>query len=175
MSANENPSPAVEVAKEISNKDGILVLDDGVRIRIRPVSAALISDVSARVKDPEPPIVFIKDKDRSEPNTSDPGYVRGLEIASQKRGMAVIDAMVMFGVELLDGIPSDESWLRRLKFMENKGMIDLGGYDLNDPFEREFLYKRYVVVNNNIITQISKASGLSSEDVERAKDSFQRS
>lgn len=174
MGTNNQTNPAVAVAKERSDTSGVLILDNGVKVRIRPVSAALISEVSARIKDPDPPTVYIKDKEREEPNPSDPGYLRTLEENNQKRGMAVIDAMVMFGVELIDGVPEDGEWVRKLKFMEKRGMLDLSNYDMGDPYEVEFLYKRFVIVDNTVVNEISRASGLSSEDVERARESFRR-
>jgi hypothetical protein len=84
-----------------------------------------------------------------------------------------MDAMVMFGVELVDGLPESEKWLDTLKYMEKRGMLSLEGYDLTDPLDLEFLYKRLVAVDTNIITKISELSGISAAEVERAEASFQ--
>lgn len=168
-----NTSPAVDVAREkVLGEDNTVTLPNGVKVRINPVGAALISDVTSRIKDPEIPVVYIADKERNEPNPNDPNYLRGLEEANQKRGIAMIDTLVMFGVELLDGIPEDDEWMKKLTFMVKRGLLDLSGYDLDDSFDREFLYKRYILVDNTVISMVTDASGLSTEDISRAEASF---
>lgn len=173
MGSDNARSPAADVAHEkAGGSDNIKTLPNGVKVRINPVGAALISDVTSRIKDPDVPVVFIKDKEREEPNPNDPIYLRGIEEANQQRAIAMIDTLVMFGVELLEGIPDDDEWLKKLRFMEKRGMLDLSGYDLDDPFDREFLYKRYVLVDNTVIELVTQMSGLSAEDIKRAEDSF---
>ena len=179
MGSNNSPSPALDVAKKLAQgADGITILPNGVKVRINPVGAALISDVTSKIKDPEVPLWPNADKPdregkpRMEANPDDPHYAVLLEEANQKRAIAMIDTMVMFGVELVDGVPDDDAWVKKLRFMEKRGMLDLSGYDLDDPFDREFLYKRYVLVDNNVVGLITDASGLSSEDVKRAEESF---
>jgi hypothetical protein len=53
----DSKNPVVEVAKEAQqpSDDGVVTLSTGIRARLHPVSAALMSDVTARVKDPEVP------------------------------------------------------------------------------------------------------------------------
>ncbi len=180
MGSNTNPNPAVEAARRLAGKgeDNIVVLPGGARVRIHPVSAALIADITSQIKEPEIPLWPNPEKPdqdgrpRLEPNPDDPNYVRALEETNQKRGAAMIDAMVMFGVELIDGIPDDD-WIKKLRFMEKRGLLDLSSYDLDDPFDREFLYKRYILVDNNVIGMVTDASGLSTEDIKRAQESFQ--
>lgn len=179
MGSNNSPSPAVDLARKLAkDSDGNITLPNGVKVRINPVGAALISDVTSKIKDPEVPLWPNPEKPdrdgnpRMEPNPDDPHYAVLLEEANQKRAIAMIDTMVMFGIELVDGIPDSDEWVKKLKFMEKRGMLDISGYDLDDPFDREFLYKRYILVDNNVIGMITEASGLSSEDVKRAEDSF---
>lgn len=170
-------SPVVKVAKEKSGQgqeNGIVVLPSGIRVRVLPVSAALITDVSTRIKDPEIPVVYIQEKDRSEPNPADPVYLQKMKEAENKRGSVTIDTMVMFGVELVDGVPEDNGWLDKLRFAERRGLLDLTEYDLNDPIDKEFLFKRYYLGDNGVIALVTKASGLSAEEVDNAEKSFQR-
>lgn len=168
-------SPAVDVAKDMSARDGnnrIFEVEPGVRVRLRPVSASLIDDVTSRIPEPDVPMWHNKDKDRDEPNPSDPGYLIALEQMNRKRGIVAMDAMVMFGAELVDGLPASDEWLRKLKWMERHNMIDLSGYDLDDELDREFVYKRYVAVTPDLLAKISEVSGISSQEVERAEKSF---
>lgn len=169
-------SPAVETAKYLEQRDrdiDSVVLPSGDRIKVTPVSATLIDEVVSRVEDPEIPTWHNPDKDRDELNPNDPKYLRALQVAERQRGVAAMDAMVMFGVELIDGVPDSETWLKKLQKMEKMGRLDLSSYDLSDPIDVEFLYKRYILSDANLLNMISKASGIASEDVERAERSFQ--
>jgi len=171
----KSPSPALEVAKEQVEQDDLTVLSTGVRARLVPVAASLISKVASRVKDPEVPMDYIEEKDREEPNPDNPEYLRKLEEATAKRGTVSLETMVMFGVELVDGVPEDDAWLKRLRFLEKHGNLDLSEYDLDDPMEREFVYKLYIAVGSNDIMKIAKMSGISPEEVKQAAESFQGS
>lgn len=171
-----NVTPAVVIAREKTRPDGaqehLVTLQTGDRARLVPVPAALIDEVSTRVKDPAVPLVYIAEKEREEENPSDPAYLRALAEAARLRGLAVLDALVMFGVELLDGVPENEGWIKRLKFMERRGQLDLSSYDLQEELDREFLYKRFIAVPVGLIEEISRLSGIAAEDVERAERSF---
>lgn len=167
-------SPAVTVAR---NKDGrggevIVTLPTGDRARLLPVSAALIDEVTSHLKDPKPPTWHNPETEADEPNPNHPDYLSELEEMGRKRGLAVIDASVMFGVELLDGLPEPEKWMQKLKWMAKHGKLSLEGYDLEDPLDLEFLYKRFIAVSNDVMEQILRLSGVGPEDVERAEKSF---
>jgi len=173
MVEKDKKSPALEVAKEQEEQDGITVLSTGVRARLVPVAASLISEVASRVKDPEVPMDYIEEKDREEPNPNNPEYLRMLDEATAKRGTVSLETMVMFGVELIDGVPEDNTWLNRLRFLEKHGNLDLSEYDLDDPMEREFVYKLYIAVGSNDIVEVAKMSGINPEEIEQAVESFQ--
>lgn len=168
-------SPTVQVAKEMAAQNGsdqIRMLKTGVRVRLVPVSASLLSEVTSRIKDPDVPMWKNEDKGRVEPNPNDPTYLRQLDDAATERGIAAMDAMVMFGVDLVDGVPEDDSWLKKLKVMEKMGRLDFGAYDLEDEYDREFLYKRFVAIDNDTITMIAQLSSLTPESIAKAEDSF---
>ena len=172
---SSKPSPAVTTAKYIQDRDredAIITLENGVRIRILPVSATLIDEVTSRIEDPEVPMWKNPDKDRDEPNPNDPKYIKALRDADRRRGVASMDAMVMFGVELVDGVPEVDGWLKKLQALEHLGRLDLSAYDLNDPIDIEFLYKRFVIADARLLEKIGKKSGLGAEDLERAERSF---
>ena len=171
----DKKSPALEVAKEQDEQDGSTVLSTGVRARMVPVAASLISEVASRIKDPPVPMDYIPEKDRSEPNPDNKEYLRELAEVTAKRGTVSLETMVMFGVELIDGLPEDDAWLNRLRFLEKRGDLDLSGYDFDDPMELEFVYKLYIAVGSNDIIAIAKMSGISPEEIEQAAESFQGS
>lgn len=165
---------AIVTAKEKRRvtTDEIVVLSTGVRAKINPVSATLIDAVQAKIQDPDPPLVFIDEKGREEPNFSDPKYIRAMERANTDRVLAAMDAMVLFGVHLVDGLPEDESWLRNLQLLEKMGTLDLSDLDLNDALEREFAYKRYFAMGLQDIALVANATGLSEEDIAQAEATF---
>jgi hypothetical protein len=166
-------SPVVEVAKRRKDDSNIVTLADGTVIRVLPVSPALIDEVTSSVKTPQPPMWFNKDADRDEPNYDHPEYKQALEDAESERLAASVDALVMFGIELVDGLPEGDEWLKKLKFLERRKRISLKGYDLEDPDDKEFLYKRLIAMDGEIIGLVTNASAVTKEDIESAEASFQ--
>lgn len=166
-------SPAVDVAHEHDRGEG-LTLSTGVRARIVPVAASLIEEVTRRIKDPDVPIWHDPERDKDIPNPDHPDYLRDLAEATRKRGQAAMEAMILFGVELIDGLPEDDGWLQRLRFLQKRELLDLSEYDLDDPLDLEFVYKRYVAVGSNDFVRIGRESGLSEDGIRTAGETFRR-
>ena len=164
--------PALAVAAEIADKDGILMLSTGYRAKIKPVSAVLLDNAMSRIKDPEIPEVYLEDKDRKEPNPNDPSYLKAMEEANHKRSMASVDVMILMGIQLIDPIPPDEDWLFGLQDLSRLGLFDLTPYDMTNPRDREFVFKRFVAVGNDDLKMISKKMGISEEDLKAAEAAF---
>jgi hypothetical protein len=167
-------SPAIEVARDIANEKEIVVLSTGYRAKIVPVAATLIDAAVSKIQDPPVPMVFIKDQDRNEPNPNDPAYQRALQEANRERSMASIDCMVLMGVELLDPVPIEGKWLLGLKRLERLGRIDLSLYDMEDPLDMEFVFKRFVAVGNEDLELITKKMGITEADLKAAEAAFPR-
>lgn len=175
----KDAAPAVKLAKDLDErkKQDYVRLSTGYWARIMPVSASLIDGAQALVPDPEPPEVWIEEKGRTEINPSDPAYLRALDRAEVRRAVAAADAMVLFGVEMVDEngdqieTPGGD-WLKKLQLMHRVGTIDIGAYDLEDPIDLEFLFKKYVAVAAPDFPLISLASGVREEDVDRAVATF---
>lgn len=169
---------AVTVAKEIRKKQAegdarAHVLSTGVRARLKPVSQSIIQDALALLKEPRVPMWANPDKDgREEPNPVDPDYIEAMEQYRQEQMRVSFNVLSFFGIELIDGLPEDDGWLRRLKVMHKLGHIDLDKFDLDDEIDREFLYKRYVAMGNPDFVLIGALSGISPEEVDRAAASF---
>jgi hypothetical protein len=166
-------NPVTSVARQrFAVSDEPVVLSTGVRVIIRPVPHSIIDDTMSRVEDPAPPEVYIADKDVTELNYLDPGYLKALDTVNVKRSMAANDALLMFGVELVDGVPEGDEWLKRLKYAAKKGMVKLGDYDLEDELDRELVYKKYVAAAAPDIIVIARATGMSQEEVAEAASTF---
>jgi hypothetical protein len=166
---------AVQAARELASEtqDDLLVVE-GYTVRVKAMPAAIISDVTNRIPDPEIPVWYNKDMERNEANPNDPEYIRAKEVVDRKRGESMIDATVMFGIELPDGVPPTEDWLPRLKFMEKRNQIDLSSFDLTDPLEIEFVFKRYIIANIALISFIQRISSVTPDDVGKAGQPFRR-
>lgn len=163
---------AKELARGQGDDEAVVTLSTGVRVRLHAVSGALVEDVKDAVPYPKVPVVYIEAKDREEENPSDPGYLAAVERVSKQRGDAVLDALLTFGVELLDGVPEDGAWLKKLKLLERRGRLNLSGFDLDDEFDREYLYKRHVAVAGADLQTIGPLQSVRPEEVARARRSF---
>lgn len=171
-------SVAVEVAHDQQVNEAetdIFTLSSGVRVRLRPVSPWFLDDARSRIPDPPVPIWHNAELDRDEPNPAHPDYLAALAEASRKRGEAMVDAIIMFGVELVDGVPDPVGWLPRLRFMEKRSALDLSGYDLNDQLDLEFVYKRYIAVSDTDWTLINQRNTAARQEaVDKAMALFRR-
>jgi hypothetical protein len=167
----EEHKATLEVAKEQEEGSGVVTLGSGVKARLKPVAAFLMSDATSRIKDPDIPRYTTNDGVERE-NPADPDYLEACRQASVKRAAEANMVMVMFGAELVDGLPQDNGWLKQLQWAAKRGTLDLDGFDLEDPLDLEYLYKRYIAVSSADIREIGKLTGLTSEDVERAEASF---
>lgn len=173
MIDKEKKSPALEVAKDRAS-EGMQerVLSTGVRVRLGSVSATLIEEVSSRIPYPDVPMWHNEAKERDEPNPGDPKYLDEVAQVDRDRGIAAMDAMILFGVELLDGVPDDDTWVTKLRFLEKRNMLDLGEYDFQDEMDREFLFKRYVAIGAADLDLVGEMIGVSEEAIAAAAESF---
>lgn len=163
--------PVAEVAKQTLGDD-VVLLKSGVRVRLKPVPAPLIDAVVEKIKEPEIPMWFNEARGKDEANPMDPQYVKDLADVDRRKGLAAIDAMAMFGVQLVDGLPPDSEWLDSLQKMESMDLLDLSMYDLEDPIIKELVFKKFVAVTTDVLQTVTSMSGISTEDVEAAEDSF---
>lgn len=155
-------------------------LSTGTLALVVPISASLADEARRSVPSPEPPMVDLASKGRVEPNYNDPNYLAELQEVESKRGNAVIEAAIMFGVTLCDedgnkvDVP-DDGWKNKLRYLEKRGVLDLSEFDLDDEFDEEFLYKKFVAVATPDLELILSTAGVSEEDIQLAGESFQGS
>lgn len=167
-------SPAVDVSKKNGdiNLNEPVTLSTGITVLLKPVPTALIQEAAQAIKDPKVPQQKIEGKDYPVDNPNDPEYQRLLQEAFVERVQAGFDVMALMGVDLIDGLPEDDTWLKKLRYLEKRGRIDLSSYDLDDEFEREFVYKRHYALAGDDWNLITKLSGVTEEDIAKAKDNF---
>ena len=160
-------SKAVIATAKAQSKDtgDIHTLSTGVCVRLRPVPPSLINDVMLRVPVPEVPVFWNEQKGREEKNPSDPGYAIEVERYGQARGAAAMDAVIMFGIELLDDSwKTDTGWVTKLKILNVE-------FDSDDPVSFEFHYKKYVAMGADDLALVMQMAGVSEEDIAKAKKS----
>lgn len=167
----ENPAVAVAHAEK-DERTRVITLSTGHKARLMPVATSLLESVTSQIKDPEVPMWFNESKEREEPNPHDPNYLRAVQETTTKRGTAFMDALILFGVELVDGLPEDDTWLKKLHLLEKMGQIDLGDIDLSDPIALEFAYKKFVVVSAEDYDKLTALSGVTEQGVAAQAETF---
>ncbi len=162
-----------ESLKKKSGKkgDGIITLASGIRVRLLPVPAGTITELQGSVKKPKVPTIPHPSADLAKEghtieHPDSPQYKQDMLEYNEKVSEVGMKALTMLGVELVDGVPEDDRWIKELKFIG----IDVG--DIEDEIELEFSFKKYKVVDSDMIMAISSLSGVSAADIEAAKDSF---
>lgn len=173
MSNTENV--VLEVAKEIRESEsekGILTLTTGVRIRYHPINPSVFTEVLAKMKPPRPPKVFIESKGKEEDNPLDPTYLAEMDNWQGERANALMETFALFGCELVDGLPKDEGWLKRLRILERLGRLDLSAYDLTDELDLSFLYIKNVAFGPDDWSAVFRAFNVTSEGVEASSAGF---
>ena len=166
-----NEAVTVKKGRE-KEDDGVRTLSTGVRARIVPVSQSILQDAIQLVREPPVPTWYNEEKERDEPNPMDPAYLEAMQDHEREQARVTFDVFALFGLELLDGLPEDDGWLGKLKLAEKLGRLDLSRFDLDDPVDREFLFKRYVAMSNKEYFAIGIASGINPKEVEAAANSF---
>jgi len=173
MSAENNgiehvaENPVVQVAKEgdAPDEERIRTLRSGVRVKLNPVPDMLVQRVMSKIKKPKVPMWYNPDKERQEPNPQDPDYQDAVRVAEEERGIAAMDTSIMFGAELVDGLPDDRSWIRKLRYMG----IEV---DEDDEFELEFAYLKYIAFANSADMEYVLQADLQERDIENAGATF---
>jgi len=167
----ESVAPRHPVVKAAAGEEEIHTLSTGVRVRLRPVAPSLIAEISASVEYPTVPRI-VDESGREMENPMHPDYIRNIEAADNKRATRVLEAIVMFAFELVDGMPEDDEWLRSVQLLARRGAISLEGLDLKEPLDREFVYKKYIAVGNEDMQLAGSVAGIRGEEVEAASRSF---
>jgi hypothetical protein len=164
--------PALAHARLDALSKNEVMLSTGVRARIRPVSATMLDEISSSVPEPAVPKQFIEAKGRDEYNPLDPAYQQEVKRSQHLRGMKTTEALIMFGIELVDPLPDPDTWLPKLRYLEKRGTLDLSRFNLEDPFELELVFKLYLAVASPDLMYVSMASGLTEKEVAEAVTSF---
>jgi hypothetical protein len=152
--------------------DEIVTLSSGVRAVIKPVPTYLVDQMQAAIKEPVVPTQYIEKLDRHEENPWDADYQREVAEANAARGRMAMEAMIMFGFELVDELPDPDTWLPKLKWLEKRTTLDLSQWDLDDPIDLEFVFKALIAVSGVDLMKVTIKSGMRNEEIDLAMRSF---
>lgn len=174
MSSNQNSNPALKTVKKNNQKQANkeITLSTGIKARLLPVSSSIIIEAQSEIDDPPVPMQEIEGKPGKYENPNDPDYLKAVKEANKARVQAGIDVMIIMGVELVDGLPENDEWIKKLKYLERRGRISLDGYDLNDDLDREFLYKKHIAMSSDDWMLLNEMSGIKQADLDAASDLF---
>lgn len=173
-------NPVVDKLRQ-SQEDKIKVLSTGVRVIVDGISTFEIQEINMAMETVRPPIVRDPETGRDIENYDDPHYKEAVTEQNLKRGLLVLDAMLI-GVTLVDGLPQDDGWINVLRFKEKRGLISLADLDLNNPIEKEYAFKKYVAFIDSkdweilqgkveeVSTATAKADAMFPSNEERAAD-----
>src|SRR3990167_3099732 len=159
-----------KVTDLLRNGNEAITLTTGVKVKMTPAPSLLIEQAVSRIKFPDVPVQTLEDGRKVE-NPTHPDYLKARLEAIRKQSQVAIDVMIAF-VDLVDEIPPDAQWVKRIRYLERLGHIDLQGYDLTDELDREFVYKKYIAFGSDDLQALSQVNGISEEDRRLARDTF---
>lgn len=177
----ETSSTLSEIALEFEREgeaDNLIVLSSGVRLEARPVPPLLFQRVASRFSFPEPPVVYIEEKGRNEPNPNDPAYLAECKRIEEEQRVAMLDAAIMMGVrvvEIPEGIPSpdDDDWVGAVEYLTGERVPSD-----SKPIRVLMWLKYYAAQTADDLIRIEKAvisrMGIPQEMVAEAIRSFRR-
>ena len=176
MSKKEQVDTAKVVARieEESQQDEIVTLPNGIRVRFRSVAPDLLRKVQSDPELADPPVPMVPhpdDDERVTENPFDPEYKKACAKAAELRTDAVMQAMVLRGVELVDGMPDDKEWIDDLIFLNV--IKERDAENAGDKL-KEIWYKRFVALDTTGFDLLQKKMGLTEEMVAESRKSFQR-
>lgn len=167
-----------QIAKSRRNRNEIIELSTGYFAKINNIPLSVIDEAQMAVPYPEVPMWANPDKGRDEPNPNDPTYIKACQEIDMKRGNMVLDATIMFCLELVkeNGTPFDfesvHGWDKKVVWWMARKGDNPNQYDWESPVDREFLFKKYIAVGVPDVDIIRSATGLSEEAIEEASEKF---
>lgn len=183
MTNGNTPAAAAVAAVEGVRRIEQITLENGIRLRLKPVAPFMLRAASSHLEMPKVPIVHIEEKGRDEENPNDPDYMRkraqwGLDVAN-----AGLNVALVLGTEveyLPEGIiPCDsDQWIDDLRAAN-----ELVGHDIVIHTEGKGRYldwlRQYAIATETDYFRLTRilTTGvlLSEEEVTRAAESFRSS
>lgn len=173
-------SEAAEVVAAVvdgEEKDRV-TLSNGIVLKLRPVPPLAIREIALRFAPPPVPVVWIGDKERSEPNPNDPDYLAAMTRYTNDQIYRVADVSISLGtaVESVPDYlerPEADGWIDEL---EAVGIT----VDRENRHKRYLAWLRYYAINSTadltrVMRGVTLLAGVTEEEVQRAVRAFRGS
>jgi len=155
--------------------DNTFRLSSGVVLRAVRIAPLRLDAIQRQFKEPEPPEETLPDG-RKIKNPDHPDYKKAVAAFKEEQGMAMLDAMIMFGTEFVsapNGMsgPDDNAWIEEMAIV---------GVKVPDhPKARHLAWIKYVALDKNIeedmaliSEEVAKQLPIAEENIAKAIDSF---
>jgi hypothetical protein len=166
---------AVAIEESKATVSDVITLSTGVVLRRKKFSVLRIAALQEQFKYPEVPEIWDDDRKRMIRNPDHPVYKHMKEEVDYKRGLAVTDAVIVYGTEVATipatmPQPEEDSWIEEL---EAGGLQVVRGSKL----ARYLAWVKFVAVVddkdlNVILTAVMSMMGISEQNIATAMDSF---
>ncbi len=108
------------------------------------------------------------------PNHGD--YIERKSQAENIRTLKILETMILIGTELVDGLPKDDAWLRKLETVMDFGkhytMDDSGRRSISDDAKKLIYIMNVAAVTGDDFAMISRNTGLTEDRVAEDVKSF---
>jgi len=162
-----------EVRKPPSNE---VTLSNGIVLKLKPVPPFLVRQAVLSHKRPEPPVMFIKDKEREEVNPNDPAYLRAVEEYEALTSDTALNITLAAGTEVKsipEGLfsPEDDGWTEILEY------AGISTTFWERKLDRYLAWLRYYALGaatdiTLVTSALAKGIGLTESEVQAAAESF---
>lgn len=156
-------------------------LTNGIELTIKPVPPLLLQAVQEEFQQPDPPVVWMEEKGRDEPNPNDPTYVKEVEALETRQTVATNDLLLAVGTEVKhipEGYvgPEDDSWIEGVEFAGRLTGTDIK-VDRDDKVKRYLAWLRFYALETGpditLATSLPMSlAGLREGEVQEVMDSF---
>ncbi len=172
-SPNQQATDAVaNISEEVVPSD--IMLSSGVQLHLKKSPPFVVAQAVSNIQRPEVPMWKNEDKQREEPNPTDPAYEKALLEYHGATGTAIMNALLLFGVDIVEvpeklpAVDSDD-WLEALTYL---------GIDPPKTRQiRKLLWLKTVALTEDsdiqaVSTALFAIQGIGEEDVAQAIESF---
>ena len=167
---------ATDAVANLSEKEvpSDIMLSSGVQLHLKKSPPFVVAQAVSNIHRPEIPMWTNEDKQREEPNPTDPAYEKALLEYHGATGTAIMNALLLFGVdieEVPDKLPAvgSDDWLEALTY--------LGIEKPKTEQIRKLLWLKTVALTEDddiqaVSTALFAIQGIGEEEVSKAIEAF---
>lgn len=179
LQAIDDASDAIEITRK--GRFAEIKLHNGIVIGVKPLPPLLLQTIGAKFKTPDPPVVYMEEKGREEPNPNDPAYLQLLQVLEEQQELATQNLVLGAATHLVsvpDGYdkPEDPGWKQSVEFAaELAGQtLDL---DTSTPVKQYLCWLRFYAMETGADVALVQAlpfqlAGIREGEVQAALESF---